>query len=149
MEKGGVRNKRALSPIIATVLLIVLVIIIAAIIFLWAKRFIGESIQKQGANIEQKCSEVNLEASKTGTTLYLNNKGNVPIYNVEVKIKKEGSETIETVNANLGVGQANSYEVSGIDEVDSVMVVPSLMGETATSKKEYTCTEIEIEALSE
>ena len=40
------RGKKGLSPIIATVLLIVITLIIAMIIFLWAKNFIGEKTKK-------------------------------------------------------------------------------------------------------
>ncbi len=151
MKKTGMKkNKKGLSPIIATVLLIVLVIIIALIIFLWAKRFIGEAIQKQGASVEQKCGEVNLVASRTGTTLYLDNKGNIPIYSIEVKIKSSGRETIVRRDLiNLVQGQSGDYDVPEMDGAESVVVVPSLLGETKTSKKEYTCTNNEFEALEE
>lgn len=150
-ETKGKIGKKALSPIIATVLLIILVIIIALIIFIWIRGFIREAILKQGARIEQKCGEVNLEAGKTGTSLRLDNRGNVPVYNIEIKIKSDGRETVKRLDTpiNLQVGGSDRYEVSGIDEVDSVIIVPVLMGETKTSKQEYTCTEIEIEALTE
>ena len=42
------KDKRAISPVVATVLLIVLVLILAAIIFLWARGFVGEQVEKFG-----------------------------------------------------------------------------------------------------
>lgn len=41
-------NKRGLSPIIATVLLIFLVLILASIVFLWARGFFSEQLEKGG-----------------------------------------------------------------------------------------------------
>jgi len=140
------RGKKGLSPIIATVLLVVLVIIIALIIFLWARRFIGEAVVKNGASADQRCGEINLEASRVSTTLYLNNRGNIPVYSIEVKLKSDGREqVVREDEINLAPGQSDTYEVSGMDSAQSVNVVPSILGETKTSKKEHTCTKISVE----
>ena len=48
--KEGIK-KRGLSPVIASVLLILLVLVLASIIFLWARGFIGEQIEKFGEPI--------------------------------------------------------------------------------------------------
>ena len=140
------RGKKGLSPIIATVLLIVLVIIIAAIIFLWARRFIGEAIVKNGASADQRCGEINLEASRVFSTLYLNNRGNVPVYSIEVKLGSAGKEEVVREDAiNLAPGQAGTYEVPGMESALTVNIVPSVLGETKTAKKEYTCIKIKVE----
>ncbi|MBU4086870.1 MAG: hypothetical protein KKB21_04825 [Nanoarchaeota archaeon] len=144
------RGKKGLSPIIATVLLIVLVIIIALIIFLWARRFIGEAVVKNGASADQRCGEINLEASRTSNSLYLNNRGNVPIYGIEVRLKTSGRERVERVDdIKLAPGQSNVYGVGGMDSAQSVDVVPAILGETKSSKKEYTCNNIKIEVIEE
>jgi len=140
------RGKKGLSPIIATALLIVLVIIIAAIIFLWVKSFIGEAVVKNGASADQRCGEINLEASRVSSTLYLNNRGNVPIYSIEVKLGSEGREQVVREDAiNLAPGQASTYEVPGMESALAVNIVPSVLGETKSARKEYTCTKINVE----
>ncbi|MFH1710724.1 MAG: archaellin/type IV pilin N-terminal domain-containing protein [Nanoarchaeota archaeon] len=140
------RGKKGISPIIATVLLVILVIIIALIIFLWAKRFIGEAIVKNGASADQRCGEINLEASRISSTLYVNNRGNVPVYSIEVKLKGDGREqVVREDEIKLAPGQSGTYEISGMDSAQSVNIVPSVLGETKTSTKEYTCTKINVE----
>jgi len=44
---GVKRGKKAVSPVVATVLLILIVVILAVIVFLWARGFIGESLTKR------------------------------------------------------------------------------------------------------
>jgi len=50
-----------LSPVIATVLLIALVLVLAAIIFMWARGFISEQIEKFGTPIEDLCDSVDFD----------------------------------------------------------------------------------------
>jgi len=145
MKRG--MNKKSISPIIATVLLIILVIIIAVLIFMWARRFVGEACEKQGANAEIKCQEISLEASRSGTLLYIDNKGNVPIEKVRVKIIGEGSTSTEEIETKLSGGQSNSFDIASMDGAQSVSVVPILKGQTQLSACLNVCENIEFEAL--
>ena len=74
------RGKKGLSPIIATVLLIVITLIIAMIIFLWAKNFIGEKTKKFNEPVENACERVSFdaEAFESGD-IDIINRGNVPL----------------------------------------------------------------------
>lgn len=149
MIKRGA-NKKAVSPIIATVLLIILVVIIAFLIFWWVRRFVGEACQKGEKAAELKCAEISLDATKSGTSLYLDNKGNVPIYKIEVKINADGSKSSEIRdNVNLAPGQVIALDdISGIDNTEAeVKVVPILKGSKKVSLCEHTCENIEIEVL--
>ena len=91
MEKRRINtnleNKRALSPVIATVLLVMLVLVLAAIIFLWAKGFVGEQLQKRGQPIENICKEVSFNAQfvSSGDFIEITNLGNIPIYQFDIK----------------------------------------------------------------
>lgn len=145
-EKRGV-NKKGLSPVIATVLLIALVIIIALIIFLWARRFVGEACQKQGEAGENACSKIVLDARYSATDVYLTNNGNLPISGVKVKILSEGSEYSETLDeAILGAGQSGNFPVSGLDISEEVKIVPVILGETSVGECEYVCEDNKITA---
>jgi len=99
-KRGDVSRKRGLSPIIASVLLIMLVLVLATIIFLWARGFISEQIEKFGNPVEQQCENVrfNLELIKSGGTYTVDaiNNGNVPIGYFDIKKTKGGSSEVES-----------------------------------------------------
>jgi len=126
------------SPVIATVLLIAIVIVLALIIFLWARGFIKEVIQKKGMSAEQACEQVNLEVAYSSSELEIINQGNIPVYRLEIKKFSAGSAERQTSEEGLGAGQSTSIDVgSGYDKIE---VFPVILGEAKTSKKAYTCT---------
>lgn len=146
----GLRDKRALSPVITTLLLIAMVIILAAIIFLWAKFFIGEIIEKEIGGVKKSaenfCPDVNFQAGISETELSIINRGNVPIYNINIKMKAKGSSDIEEYeNAgeklNLGIGQSKLVTLSDPAEYDEVIIIPVLLGKSGDEQKEYPCEE--------
>ena len=71
---------RGLSPVIASVLLILMVLVLAVLIFLWARGFVSEQVEKFGKPIEQICSSVDFEVQKFGSSLEVVNRGNVDIH---------------------------------------------------------------------
>jgi len=85
-------KRKALSPVIATVLLIAIVIIIALIIFLWFRGLSEEIITKFGKkNIKLVCADVKFKAEYSSLTLSVSNIGNVPLYDFNLKISGSGS----------------------------------------------------------
>lgn len=138
-----VKGKRGLSPVIATVLLVSIALVLAVIIFLWARNFVGESITKEGGAIELLCDDISFEAEIVNSKLYLENRGTVPIYAVEVRergVLGDVSVVKTFENAQVLVGETSE----GIDiSVDSgtVLVVPLLLGEVEgeTRKKAHLC----------
>ncbi len=133
-------NKKAVSPIIATVLLIVIALIIAIIIFLWAKSFIGEKTQKFGEPVENSCGNVNFAAEVSGTDLDVVNKGNVPLYGVEIRGKDAGTVLDKgSFTKTINIGETS--QITGVDfsGVNDVLVVPMIVGESGEFKRAYTC----------
>lgn len=140
-------KKRGMSPVIATILLVALGLILAVIIFLWARTFIGESVQKEGRNIEQSCEEVSFEAEifLLDKKLSIENIGTVPIYGAELRkkqvigeIKKVGiiREGIITAGKTGTILLEQDIE---LESGDAVIVVPVLLGETENYKKAFIC----------
>lgn len=140
-------KKRGMSPVIATILLVALGLILAVIIFLWARTFIGESVQKEGRNIEQSCEEVSFEAEifLLDRKLTIENIGTVPIYGAELRkkqvigeIKKVGiiREGIITAGKTGTIPLEQDIE---LESGDAVIVVPVLLGETENYKKAFIC----------
>ena len=152
--------KRAISPVVATVLLLVLVFVLAAIVFIWARGFVGEQVQKFGKPVEQVCGDVNYEFSLFGSLgggerdVEARNLGDVPIYSFEIKQIYGGDSKMKnfyfagTDKASLGTGEARTgnlmldekEENSGIYP-DSIIVYPRLLGTSGSDSggKPFTC----------
>ncbi len=146
-------RKRGLSPVIATVMLIVLGLVLVMIIFVWARSWIGEAIQKDMGNgpeaIETFCKDVgfNAEARKSDNSMGINNIGNVPLYGIEIVKKSSGSvENIGGARFGNGLSQGRGDRVNipglaGVTSTDELIVIPVLAGETNEQKKAHICDE--------
>jgi flagellin-like protein len=144
------KNKKAVSPVIATILLILIAIIIAILIFLWAKSFIKESIKKMDKSIDNICSEVKIETFAEEDSFGFRNTGNVPIYAVNLELSSEGdSEVIKIDLIKLG-NPGMTYVFTGNDgdgeynalysSHESVKIIPVLIGKNKNGVvKQYTC----------
>ena len=144
MRKRGLKSemKRGLSPVIATVLLISIVIILALIVLLWAMGFIKEVIEKEGKSAEQACDEIVLDASlsEDRSEIYIINNGNIPVYKVEIIVKKGFSSIREAFEIDLSTGQSTIQPLSDIvEENDEVEIIPAVLGTAKNQQTIYTC----------
>ena len=136
-----IKKRRGISPVIATVLLIAIVVILAIIVFLWARGFIKESIEKKGENVDQVCNKVNLEATYLTDTgeLQITNIGNVPVYSFNVRTKTGGTTKNLPQTASLAIGQSTIITLNA-ESYDKVEIFPIVLGQTKSNKKvAYTC----------
>ncbi len=136
-------KKRGLSPIIATVLLISLTLIIAVIIFISAKSLISEKLLKFGEPIENSCERVNFNAEPIYSEGKINfvNRGNVPIYGIEIKKKNEGSvKIVKSFSKTIKTGETIALDLpNDLSQGEDIILTPILLGETKDSKQPYTC----------
>ena len=138
-------NRRGLSPVIATVLLISIALVLAVIIFMWARSFVSEKVQKFSAPVENSCTDINFEAEASAGKIDVVNRGNVPLYGIEVR--KVSAGTIEGVmqfpESTIGEGETSSVDISsyGIEDGTQLLIVPIILGEANGYKKAYTCDE--------
>lgn len=145
------KNKRGVSPVIATVLLVGIVILMGVIIFMWFKNLQKETITKFGeTNVEIVCDEVSFDASYAGGELSISNNGNVPIYSFSIKVTKPGSYETKSISeittedwpsAGLNQGNAFSSEISIDVDADSITVIPILLGNSESGEKSFVCDE--------
>lgn len=142
------KDKRGISPIIATVLLIALVVVIGLIIFTWFRSMTKEAITKfDGQNIEMVCNDVQFEASYDGGILYISNKGNVPIYGMNIKLEGAGSHETGDIKDYLAdwSGLSSGAIISGSLNAGSytkMTLIPVLLGEDKDgNKKTEACKE--------
>jgi len=139
------KQKKGLSPVIATVLLIGVVIVIALIVFLWFRGITEEAITKfDGQNVKMICEEVEFDASYSGNYIFISNNGNVPIFQIKAKISGQGSHSTEIIGGDetwpaLGLNQGGTFSGIFSPTGDSVLLVPVLIGKTSSGEKTYTC----------
>ncbi len=143
--KKGVKNKHGLSPVIASVLMILLVLVLAVIIFLWARGFISEQIEKFGKPVEETCSSIDFRAERVGDKLEILNRGNVDIRHLDIKLFKGGNSEISKFDFSIDAGQAIEafveLKMSNGEEPDKIIIYPALIGNIrgGSSNKVFTC----------
>lgn len=147
------RNKKAVSPLVATVILIVIVISASSIIYIWSKSFIGENLEKFGSPIEVVCQGIDFttQLEITGTSSYellINNRANVDIHRLNLNFNKAGKSIIKTFAPDSGSIKSGktgkiSFDLGTLDlsSFDSIDVTPILLasGESSKSSKLFPC----------
>ncbi len=153
-----IKWKRGVSPIIATMLLIAIALVLAVIIFLWAKSFVGEKLQKDlgygPEAIETVCEKVDLSANAIKDGAYLKisaiNRGNIPIY--QLQVKKKGISSRQIINDKLAFtgpraqgsllsGEAGTAQdkIISVSKDDKIIIIPIILGEIDEKTKGYLC----------
>lgn len=161
-------DRRGVTPLVATILLIALAVILAAIIFFWARGFLSESAQKGERAVEISCAGVEFEAEVVQyasecqtpsstiqnpqyySAIDINNVGTIPIYGVQVL---EYDDTAGNINiepladqpflgGTVTVGKS-SYACLNrvVANQDAFRIVPKLLAEHEGKKIVYTCPE--------
>lgn len=146
-------NKKALSPVVASVLMILLVIVLASLIFLWARGFVSEQIEKFGQPIENLCGRVDFDVQKVrGVTstdaLEIVNRGDVDIFHLDIKMYKGGDSEINQFKFSVGAGESLKKDISLKMKDNSIPekidIFPALVGNVKGkhSNKVFTCNEV-------
>ena len=154
-KKGLSPGKRGLSPVVSSVLLIMLVLVMATMIFLWARGFVSEQIEKFGQPIDNLCSTVDFEAELTninspgGEILEVVNRGNVDIYHIEIKKwGSDGNSETGRFKFNVDAGKSAKGPISLImsngDRAEKITLYPALIGNVRGKplNKVFTCNDI-------
>jgi flagellin-like protein len=139
-------NKKGVSPVIATVLLIALVVIIALIVFLWFRSITQEAIVKFGdQNVELVCEDVEFIATYDSATdtLSVSNTGNVPIYSMNLKIFGTGTHQTKDISEMsagwpaIGLRQGESFSGTlGTESPTQIILIPILLGTSQQGAEE-------------
>ena len=146
-------RKSGLSPIIATVLLVMLVLFLAAIVFLWARGFIGEQIEKFGRPVEDQCKLIDFDVAVVQGTLGQHalevvNHGNIDIYRLEIKKSKGGNSEVTKFKFNIPAGEPKKGDaflmMKDGSAPETITVYPALIGNVRgkDSNKVFTCVEL-------
>ena len=140
-------DTRGLSPVIASVLLVALVLVLAAIIFMWARGFISEQIEKFGQPVEKACEDVSFAVDLVkvgvGYEIEIENTGNIPIQNFDIKRIEGGDSEIEKFKFKVDQGEAVRGGVQINTRTDKIVVYPALLGKLKgkATNKVFTCSD--------
>ncbi len=156
MRKSWGMEKRGISPVIASVLIILLVVVLVAIIFLWARGFLGERVEKFGSPIESYCDGIDfsLEIFDNGgyDVLEVSNRGDVGIASFEIRKTLDGDSEIINLPLSVFPGTAVSEDVplllmSGGELPEKIELSPVLEGFTEgdTERRAYVCDDDSVE----
>ena len=145
MKRG--MSKKGISPVIATVLLIALVLVLATIIFLWARSFFSEQIEKFGSPVEEICDQIDFDAviytdNPDAPMLEISNRGNIPIYQVGIKQKGGGNSKMRSYNVTVDAGMASRTQIDALDSnTETLIIYPEILGNVRgkSSNKVHTC----------
>ena len=146
-------RKKGLSPVIATVLLITLVMILASIIFLWARGFISEQIQKFEKPIKDQCGLIDFDVAvvpgiRAQYALEAVNHGDIDIYRLDIKKTLGGNSEISKFKFSISAGQPVKQDAFLLMEdgsyPETITVYPVLLGNVRGigSNKVFTCVEL-------
>ncbi|UZE94262.1 MAG: hypothetical protein IB618_01685 [Candidatus Pacearchaeota archaeon] len=134
------KDKKGISPVVATVLLIVVAIALFLLIFMWLRGFQKEAITKDGTPIELVCNEINFDISYNSVieTLQVVNMGDYPIHRAEIYRVTETSTT--KLGDISGITPGTTGIISGIACMEQIKVIPVLLGITKSgAQEEYVC----------
>jgi flagellin-like protein len=142
-----IMKKRGLSPLITTAMLIALVIVIIAVIFFWFLGMVQEGVTKFGKNIQLVCEEVKFQADYQTGKLNIVNNGDIPIYNLNVKmIDSGGTYTTEEIKKMMG---GEEWPTTGLKQGEAfsktrllsgtIELNPILIGTSKSGKKTFVC----------
>lgn len=135
------KNKKGLSPVVATVLLVSITLVLAVIVFFWARSFIGETVEKNERAIDMSCEEVNFFAEAANNELSIQNIGTVPIYAIEMRVEGNGEvNEIGQTGGTIGPGGTASFALPSEATCGSTIIaVPILLGETSSDQVTHLC----------
>jgi len=140
-------NKKGVSPLIATVLLVAMTIAMFLAVFAFSKSFIKEQVEKgNGQPIEQSCLVISYNAVLSGNRALITNTGNVVLYGFNIKAEKDGRTTmtfLRTENGKVGSGETDTLELGGLASYNTVTLIPVLLGKgtQSGSGKLFPCTD--------
>lgn len=150
-------NKKGVSPIVATMLLIGIVVVLAVLIFLWLRGFTREVITKNlgfgEKNIELVCEDIVLNANYNSVSgrVEISNQGSAPIKALEIKRTyidgqydkiriTDGSG--EEVSLKQGRAISPMFSTLGDEYVKRLLIIPVLLGNAEEGgTEEYVCDE--------
>jgi hypothetical protein len=138
-------NKKAMSVILGTTILILISLIAVVIIYTWSIALIPKPILLSEVPIETFCPDINFEVGLFGFDLELINRGNVDINGFKIIVSSPGTSTPYEVISPLAKGESATIDLQGkvsFQSGDELNVIPILIGKIESGEpKQFACPE--------
>lgn len=142
-------EKRGLSPVIASVLMIMLVLMLSSFVFVWASDFIEEKGDSNGVSSKKLCEAVDFDiiiVDYVGDAYDFEvvNRGDVNISFFKFRIFPGGDSNIvdSTVGVLAGGAVVSSIVLSGV--IDRVEALAVLDGNLVGSSSDVVCSKVPV-----
>ena len=138
-------SKKAISPIIATAILVAIVITLAVVIWIFLSSFVSELVIKQGKPASTVCMDSVRISVDTSNGIVIANDGSVPIAGFIIKYDGEGRYYECALNS--GESSASNKCNVNIGYCNKVKVIPVILGigETSRENKLFNCETASVE----
>lgn len=100
------RNNKAVSPLVATVLLVAIVVVIAFLVFWWYGEFIGENLEKSKVTASQACVQ---EVSFSVSNRECNDGPSLDDKIVSFSVENNGNIRLSSFKANVEGNKEKSF----------------------------------------
>jgi len=132
-----------LSPLIASVFLIVLALVISSLVYSWSYNFIDTREEGDSLSVDELCGAVDFSvvvvSNLSGTyDLEIVNRGNINISSLKFKAYSGGDSSVVDSNMSIVVGGAVTGSVV-LGVVDQVGVLPVLDGKLVGESSKIVC----------
>ncbi len=136
-------NKKAISPVIATVLLITIAIVVIVIIFIWARGALKEETTKFEEPISRACDDLNIEITLNGDTLNVVNRGDrVALHSLALKTNSGDLFTCGSID--LSPNQGTNLAVLSCESATSSEIASIIPIVKSDDGQSYNCENNEI-----
>ena len=137
-------ENRGLSPLVASVFLIVLALIISSLVFSWSYGFIESKENANDFSIDELCDSVEVSVvvvSNSSGRYYLEiiNRGNIDINSFKFKTYSGGNSKVVDLNVSVLVGGAITGSVVLGVALDGAEALPVLDGKLIGESSEIIC----------
>ncbi|MEK6839691.1 MAG: archaellin/type IV pilin N-terminal domain-containing protein [Nanoarchaeota archaeon] len=125
-------NKKGISPLVATVVLVGIVVAVIVVITLWGKGVQEDLQQKQGgiALAEITCTSVSIDVSDvSSSSVTVSNNGEHELSGVVIVVKGGDDMQSQLFMQEIAPGDARSFPftgIPGVGVVEEVTVIPSV-----------------------
>ena len=151
-------HNRGISPVVATALLITIALVLASIIFLWVRSVLEEQEQKFDEPVENACLDINFQAEALAGTqkIHIVNRGNVPLYGIEVRRQNKAKGEISFVatfrdgtNRDKTITKGSSSSIDTRDSTgapqivlgDELLIQALVLGKKGSESVPHVCAE--------
>jgi len=118
---AGKRSRKAVSPVVATVILVLISVVAGVMLWLWVSGFTSAATAPQPALYERIKIEA-VQVSESTVTIYVRNVGSVATTIDYVYVLDPGGTIIGEeggVNTSLSPGEVNTVQVSSVSGATS------------------------------